>query len=119
MHPRQRLVLAAAHIVAFAACMLVARLAIGSDGYEYGWPANLNGLTMYYVDTGTEIALRNDIAAKIGREEKRLQLADSREQGQIGIDVVGSDDDDDGAAFVVYVRAEWSDGTEWARLQIT
>lgn len=99
--------LVAATLILVAA-ILVAGRGTGSDDYEYGTPKDLKGLTVYYLDTGTDITYRSDIAEKVNvnREEKRLLLVGSREEAQIAIVVVGSDRDDDGAAFVVYVAGK-------------
>src|SRR5438105_14345689 len=56
-------------ILAAVAMMLVFLVAaFGSDGPEYGAPDELKGLNVYYVDTGTDVATRNEMAAKLRNE---------------------------------------------------
>ena len=74
--------------------------------YEYGTPSDLRGLSIYYVDTGTDIATRNEIAAKLREQVPALRLANAREDAQISVDVTGNDGDDDGAVFIIYVAGK-------------
>src|SRR6266498_3002091 len=85
---------------------IFALASFAADEYEYGTPADLRGLTIYYVDSGSDVDTRNEVAAKLRQETTRLQLAGSREEAQISIDVAGSDRDDDGATFLVYVAGK-------------
>ena len=92
--------------VATLVLSMAAAGALAAEDYEYGKTEDLKGKTSYFVDTGVDIANRNEVVAKLTIEAKELRVASSREEADFYVDVTGNDKSDDGAQFVVYVAGK-------------
>jgi len=93
-------------VVVFTLICSLALSAFPSDDYEYGTPADLKGLTTYYLNTQTDTETRDKVAAKVRVETDRLHLASVRDEARIFVDVLGDDHNDDGASFVIWVAGK-------------
>jgi len=92
-----------------AACLFLVVFCFASlaeDTYEYGTPAELNGLTTYFLDTGTDVEMRNRIAAEVARETTALTIADSSDHARMQVRVMGNDTSEQGASFLLYVTGQ-------------
>lgn len=69
-------------LAVFAAIVLV-RVALGQDAFEYGSPDDLKGVTSVYVYTGTDTELRENIREKLTKELPNLTLASRSEEAQV------------------------------------
>jgi len=61
----------------------LAQAAVAQEGFEYGTPDDLKGVSTVYVYTGTDMDLRDNIQKVIKKELPNLTLASRREQAEV------------------------------------
>jgi hypothetical protein len=61
-------------------------LKAGKVGYEYGKPDELKGVSVIFIDTGSQLTVRNIIADEIGKKLPELSIAENIGQAEIVLD---------------------------------
>lgn len=68
--------------ILFLSVMLLASLSRAAD-YEYGFPSELKGITLVYIDTGRSVDLRNIMARVIERRLPDVKVLSSTENAEL------------------------------------
>jgi|GEM_PF-2617348 len=78
-------------------------LKAGKAVYEYGNPAELRGVTVVFIDTGSQLTVRDTIAAEIRKRLPDLTIAERIEEARIVLDfTLEIDRRGDSGGMVIY-----------------